>query len=246
MLRIAGPLARWLPALLRRHGIELARIDVHHHAAERLRRLLRHAGIDLVLDVGANRGQFARSLRREAGYRGRIVSFEPQQAAFAALARAARGDPLWQTRQVALAERTGHAALHLTADSDSSSLRTALPRHRRAAPAAGPVGDEPVALATLDDLFPALRGSARSVLLKIDTQGYEREVLEGARASLRTIDTLRLEMPLAPLYDGEAGFGELYAQLLALGYRMVGADPAFVDAHSGEVLQIDGLFRRGP
>ncbi len=243
---MAGLLARWLPPLLRRHGVELARIDVHRHAAERLRRLLGHAGVDLVLDVGANRGQFAHSLRREAGYRGRIVSFEPQRAAFEALVHAARNDALWQTHRVALAERAGHAPLHRAADSDSSSLRTALPRHAQAAPAAGAVGDEPVALATLDALFPALRGTARSVLLKIDTQGYEREVLEGARLSLRAIDTLRLEMPLTPLYDGEASFLELYTHLLGLGYRMVGADPAFVDAHSGEVLQIDGVFRRGP
>ena len=67
---------------------------------------IENRGINLVLDVGANTGQFGRSLRNR-GYAGRIISFEPVKEAFTALENAARGDDLWTTSNLALARRAG-------------------------------------------------------------------------------------------------------------------------------------------
>ena len=65
-----------------------------------LQSVLEGAHIDLVIDVGANEGQFARGLRRF--YRGEIMSFEPVSSVFEKLAATASADPLWQVHKLAL------------------------------------------------------------------------------------------------------------------------------------------------
>ncbi|MGN6161287.1 MAG: FkbM family methyltransferase, partial [Marmoricola sp.] len=64
--------------------------------ANRLTRTLRAHGIETVLDVGANVGQYS-ALLRSAGYPGRIISVEPLADAFAQLSRRARNDRAWVT-----------------------------------------------------------------------------------------------------------------------------------------------------
>ena len=87
---------------------------------------LRQRGVSVVLDVGANEGQFARELR-DWGYRGRIVSFEPIPAVAATLREQAAHDPAWEVRECALGREAGTATLHVSALSVFSSLRGVLP-----------------------------------------------------------------------------------------------------------------------
>ena len=84
--------------------------------------LMRKREIDLVLDVGANKGQFGLSLRNQIGYRGRIVSFEPLSEAFAELRRIAARDVAWSCHNLALGDETGSATINISANSHSSSL----------------------------------------------------------------------------------------------------------------------------
>jgi len=107
--------------VLRRLGLDLQRYRADEHPLARRARLLEARSVATVLDVGANSGQFGRELR-ELGYRGRIVSFEPLSAAFAALERAARGSPPWEVHRCALGEQPGRASIHVAANSYSSSL----------------------------------------------------------------------------------------------------------------------------
>ena len=79
---------------------------------ENLKGLLRKYRVDLVLDVGANRGQYAGQLRR-SGYTGRILSFEPVPEVFAELSRAAAGDDLWDVHQLALGRERAELDMHV-------------------------------------------------------------------------------------------------------------------------------------
>ena len=106
-------------SLFRRAGVEVIARQPRNFPRLRRPLLLREEGITLVLDVGANSGQWAMELRR-GGYQGRIVSFEPGSDAFAALERAAEGDRLWECRQLALGSHSGTATLNLAANSVSS------------------------------------------------------------------------------------------------------------------------------
>jgi len=86
--------------------------------------------------------------------------------------------------------------------------------------------------------------SERNVYLKIDTQGFEKQVLDGAARNLPRIDFVQIELSLAPLYAGALLLPEMNAYLVSLGYRLVALEPGFSDAKTGALLQLDGIYQR--
>jgi FkbM family methyltransferase len=220
--------------------------DVVEYPAPDLRRrlkLMRHADIDLVLDVGADTGEYVQQLRRH-GYERRVVSFEPLPSSFAKLRYAAAADPLWEVVNVALGDRDDRATLNVAANSHSSSLRTVLPAHLAAAPQAGYVSAAEVEMRRLDSVFAAYRRDACRIYLKIDVQGSEREVLTGAAGCLRHIAGVQLEMSLVRLYAGQTLLPELLALMTRRGFTLLSLEPGFTDEQTGRLLQADGVFFR--
>src|SRR5687767_4528 len=140
---------------------------------ERRAALLKKRNISLVLDVGANRGQFAQSLRRQLGYKGRIVSFEPLQDAFSALQAAASGDELWSCRNIALGDKAGTSTINISANSYSSSLLAVSDRSVQIEPAIAYVGTQEISVFRLDDVLGDYARPEDRIYLKVDTQGYE-------------------------------------------------------------------------
>lgn len=208
------------------------------------RRLLAEFRIDTVLDVGANAGQFAKQLMHDIGYEHRIISFEPLTSAFAALTEHAKDTPRWTVCNVALGDVDGTCEMHVAGNSYSSSLLDMLPSLLHSAPEAEYVNTEAVTIRTLDSVFDDYCDATNEIYLKIDTQGYEMNVLRGAANSLRHIDTVQMEMSLTPLYDGEMLFVELYQYMTSMDYALVGIEPAFIDKDTGRLLQVDGVFHR--
>jgi FkbM family methyltransferase len=208
-------------------------------------RILQDNGVTVVLDVGANRGQFASELRI-GGYEGRIVSFEPLSTALAALERAAAGDPRWECRRLAVSDSDGETELHVSENAVSSSLLDMEPRHLEAAPASRYVTTERVRQARLATLVEELRLPEDGIYLKLDVQGSEAKVLEGARPILPRVVAIETELSLVPLYRGQLLFREMLDLLDEAGYDPVSLEPAYADGRSGHVLQVDGIFlRRG-
>lgn len=222
--------------------------DLHRHPgwfdfAHRRNVLMAARGIDLVLDVGANRGQFGEELRAY-GYRGALVSYEPLSAPYAQLeARAAR-DPGWTARRTAVGARAGELTIHVAANSDSSSALAMLERHRQAAPQSAYVGTQTVAVQRLDVLAADAVAAARRPYLKIDTQGYEWEVLDGATELLARLAAVELELSLVALYEGQRDWLELVARMAVAGLRPAGLSHDFWDERTGETLQVDAIFVR--
>lgn len=243
MVRQLGKIIR---RLLRSIGYDIVYYRPADHALARRKWLLDRYGVKTVLDVGANSGQFAQILW-EIGYRGEIVSFEPLPDAYAVLeANAAASGRAWQARKLALGERDSRSTIHVAGNSYSSSILPMLARHERAAPESRYVRDVEIEVTRLDAIFlPAWRAGG-GVYLKIDTQGYEKQVLEGAAKSLPFIDTIQLEMSLSALYEGEMLFDAMYGLLTSKGYRLVAIEPGFSDSEDGELLQVDGIFHKFP
>jgi FkbM family methyltransferase len=223
---------------------QLARrgLVVRRHPAARRQRLLVDRGVDLVLDVGAARGGYATELR-EFGYTGRIVSFEPLAAAHADLVRAASSDPRWETRHTALGDTTGRQEIHVASNSDSSSLLPMADQHRASSPDIQMVGTETIEVSRLDDVAAEVLGEARTPFLKIDTQGFERAVLEGAETTVPRLVGLQLELSFVTLYEGGMLADEAISWAYDHGFVLVGLDQGFTDP-GGAVLQADGVFLR--
>jgi FkbM family methyltransferase len=227
-------------------GFELRRTSVNGTplAVElRRRALMERHGVDCVVDVGANRGQYASALRR-AGYRGPIFSFEPLRGAFASLARRAHRDPAWRAFPLAAGAGEGHAEINVSANSYSSSLLPMAERHRQSDPSSCYVATEPVAVTTLDRAALPLFAPGARVLLKIDAQGYEAQVIEGAEALLDHVRIVECELSLAPLYDGAAPFSAMLELLARRGFTPAHFEPGFSERETGCCLQIDGFFIR--
>jgi FkbM family methyltransferase len=205
--------------------------------------ILRETGTTVVVDVGANSGQFGSKLRGE-GYRGRIVSFEPMASAFALLAEKAAKDPAWTCVQVAAGAAPGEATLHVASNSASSSLLPMSGETIGAEPATATVAEEMVRVAPLDELVHDVLIGDDRVFLKIDVQGYEREVLEGAEETIRQVDAMQVELALVQLYEGQALIHELLSHLYDRGFDLVDLSPGFKDRRTGQLLETDALFRR--
>jgi FkbM family methyltransferase len=227
----------------RRAGVELLRFNPTNSLDAARPLVLRDQRVDLVVDVGANEGQWARELRAE-GYRGTIVSFEPLSVAHARLARAARGDAAWIVHRRAVGNYDGQGRLNVAGnDGASSSLLAMAESHERAAPDALYVAQETVSVSRLDALDLPAGGR---LMLKLDVQGAERAVLAGAQATLERVRVVECELSLVELYDGQALMAELVELLDRAGFALWGLRPGLADQSRGQLLQVDGLFVRDP
>jgi FkbM family methyltransferase len=148
--------------------------------------------------------------------------------------------------RTAVGNASGKVELNLAANSVSSSVLPMLDRHASAAPASGYVAREWAPLETLDRLAaPHLRDSTVS-FVKIDTQGYEEKVLDGAPEMLGIVRGVQLEMSLVPLYGGQALFDALHCRMLTLGFSPWAIWPGFFDRADGRMLQVDVTYFREP
>ena len=241
--RLTLALGRLIRPALRRRGYDVVRFELGRDPASRRVALIRERGVNLVLDVGANDGPFARQLR-EAGYRGRIVSFEPQTAAYAALRSAAAADALWECRNVAVGVDEGEVVLNIAANSSSSSLFEMSPLHVASAPESAYVGREQVNVQRLDSLAGELGLAEATVYLKVDVQGGELDVLRGAVAALDRVVLVEAELSLVPLYEGAPRFDEIIDYLAERDFGVLSLEPVFVDPSDGRLLQLDAVFGR--
>lgn len=234
-----------LKALALRFGFEVRRHQpsVPPTAEVRRTKLLSSRGVTLVIDVGANSGQYACQLRH-AGYRDRIVSFEPLSQAFAELSAAAGSDSQWECKRLALGNSEGPVEINVAGNSYSSSVLEMKERHLQSAPESGYVSTETVPMARLDTIWPEIVKPEDRVFLKLDVQGFELEVLRGGDAHLADLAGVQVELSLVPLYDGAPLFREVIDYLEDRGFRLAGLEPGFEDPESGEMLQADGLFVR--
>ncbi|MBP1819433.1 FkbM family methyltransferase [Mycobacterium sp. OAE908] len=211
--------------------------------------LLAHFGIDCVVDVGANSGGFASTIR-SLGYSGRIVSLEPLSGPFELLAARAAKDPDWEVLRVAAGDADCEIEINVAGNAGhSSSVLAMLDTHADAAPESRYVGTEIVPQRRLDGLLPKFGiGSAQPAFLKLDVQGYEAAVLDGAVElfGAAAIKGLQMELSLVPLYAGAITYAEGLDRAERLGMSLMGLVPGFSDPHSGRLLQADAVFFAEP
>jgi FkbM family methyltransferase len=209
----------------------------------RLVTLMEARRVSVVFDVGANNGQFATSLRKQ-GYTGRIVSFEPVATAFEELSRVAASDTFWEAIRTALGSSAGELPMNIASNrAASSSFLPMLDAHHEAAPEVHYRATETVPVARLDDLSSTMLEPHDVLLLKIDTQGYEREVLAGGQETLRRAEVVLMEVSFVELYAGSMLVAETLDLMESAGFVLAGMD-TMLRSPSGQALQADATFLR--
>lgn len=206
--------------------------------------LLGNFNIDMVLDVGANTGQFASGIR-QCGFADKIISFEPLSEAHAELTKSCAADSLWEAHdRCAIGNHEGQVEINVAGNSLSSSILPMLDAHVKSAPYSAYQGKEMAPITTLDSVAKLYLRNATAPFLKIDTQGYEWHVLDGARETLPHIMGVLVELSLVRLYDGQPLWRDVIDRLESAGFVLWAFQPVFSDPESGRTLQIDGIFFR--
>jgi len=206
--------------------------------------LLRHHRIDTVLDVGANVGQFGQRLRK-GGYDGRIISFEPLPSAHEHLLTLSAPDPDWTIApRMAIGDSDGEIDIQVSAETDMSSILPQSDLLKEISPTSAIQATERVPIHRLDSLAKDYVNAEDRVLLKVDTQGFEPQVLDGAEALLPQLVGIQLEMSLLPIYEGEHDYLTMIQRLAAAGLTLQLVLPGYFERKLGRMLEIDGVFIR--
>ena len=237
MRDLKGALLRQANSLLRSFGVQLERTTKRRSIAD----FLSDRRVGTIYDVGANQGQFGSAMRRE-GYRGRLISFEPLKDPFAHLLQKAKEEALWDARNYGLSSDCGQQEINVSKYSVFSSFMPMKPTALEFHEEAEVVGREVVELRTLDSVF---QPSGEPTFLKIDTQGYEKAVLEGGKDALRQFCGVLMEIPIVQLYDGVWQFEEAVAYMRSKGFVLSNLMPNNFDiaADAVSLLEVDCLFK---
>lgn len=222
--------------LLRKTGLE----KIHHPSFVDL---LRHERVATVLDVGANEGHYGVELR-ERGFAGQIVSFEPIPSVYRTLKRRADLDSRWESHQLGVGEANGELSISVSAATVFSSFKAPSDYTRDKFTGAKEERRETVPVVRLDSFLAARPELLDCCFLKIDTQGFEREVLAGAGDLLTRFCGIQLELPLRQLYADQMLWVDMIEWMAERGFEVAMAKENGFDWDSMRLLELDVLFWR--
>jgi len=206
--------------------------------------ILNHLDIKYVIDVGANTGQFAESLF-DFNYKGTVISFEPVSKCYHALKKRAQKNPKHiVAERCAIGDDNQEIKINISDDSVFSSVLRIKDDHTKLRPKARIVKQEPVNLYKLDSIIDKyIPKDETSILLKIDTQGFEKQVLDGAINTIKRLKGIKIEIPLVPIYNDTAfTFYEIIDYMKANDFIPYNFNTEGVNLKTGRVFTIDGTF----
>lgn len=206
-------------------------------------KIINNNGITVILDVGANSGQFGKILR-EHGYKNKIISFEPTEVAHKNLVKSSFKDDNWIVHQrVAVGDENKKVRINVAGNNgESSSILQMGQTHKESAPHALYISEESVDQITIDSIFEKYITKNDNIMLKIDVQGYEDRVLDGIKDNIDKVDLIKLEMSLVNLYQGDKLFNYYISRLEPLGFKIWDLEPGHRNKSNGRLFQFDALF----
>jgi FkbM family methyltransferase len=233
-------LYQWINKVINKMGFDVRRYPTKSQKS--LLNYLKNNRVNLCIDIGANVGQFAENIRR-MGFDGTILSFEPQSSAFEVLKKKANVQNKWQVFNHAMGDNNEELFINVSKNSVSSSIMNIEETHLHAAPESKFTAKEKISVQRLDD-FVKQSGLKDPFFLKIDAQGYEAKILDGASGCFNQVYAIELEMANVKLYEGEKLFTEMQASIEAKGFFLSSLESGFIDPQSGRLLQTEAIFLR--
>lgn len=205
--------------------------------------LCKHYGIDLILDVGANNGQFA-DQQFIFGYTGEIISFEPSKSAHEKLRKRAEKQDRWKIRApLAIGAQSGKLEFYEYNDSVFNSFLKVKPNFGKNKRYLQTKNISQVQVTTLDDIINNLENiDSKNFMVKIDTQGYEKQVLDGFQKFVRSASIIKIEIPLKAMYENvHWTFYDTVEYMKELNFHPINLDIEGANAN-GVVRTIDMSF----
>ena len=233
--------------LARRLGYDIQKFNKQVVVETHLRYLLPLLNIEVVLDVGANEGQYAEGLRSVIGYEGDIHSFEPLPAAFEVLQQKAAKDPRWHAHNYALGDEDGEAELKVSEHTVFSSLHdTNEQGHSKFKGGISVADTVKVPLRRLDGLVEELGIDVvnRGSYLKMDTQGHDAWVFRGAAGILDALNGMQSEVSVIGIYEGVPTYIELLTMYREAGFELTGAYTINRYRDTGHVIELDCILAK--
>lgn len=191
---------------------------------------------DYLVDVGAHRGNFAREMFSQLNlYEG--ILFEPNPILFRqSIQELIDSNTKIGACEIGIGAKKGKSKLHIAAnDGLSSSLLQMLDLHKDLAPESEYIIDHAVNIDSLDNVVSP---DWSNILLKIDVQGFELKVLEGASETLKRTNVIVIETSFDDLYEGAPTPSELINYLYTKNFIIFQVIPVFV-MPTGRWLQAD-------
>lgn len=211
-----------------------------------LRRVFSHYDVDCVFDVGANEGQYARMLRDKVRFKGLIISFEPNPDLSAKLRRGARNDPAWLIEDVAVGPQDGTSSFNVMKRHTFSSLST--PRHdetdlfTKMNSVVKQVEVRTERLSTTVERIRAAHGFQRP-FLKMDTQGFDVQIVQGAPDTAREFIGLQSELAVKKLYEDSMDFRDAITVYEQCGFELSAFVPNTA-GHFPRLIELDCIMLR--
>ena len=200
--------------------------------------------INFIFDVGANEGQFVKELRYY-GYKGNFLSFEPILKVHKKLLINSAKDEKWKVYEpTALGSKNSETTINISKNLVSSSILKITDEHIENAPDSKFISTQSIQEKKLDDVFSEFDLKNKNLFLKIDTQGYEYEVLKGAEKTLSEFKGILVEVSLTNLYEGQKNWFDIADFLKKKGFYLWSIDRGFSNKKNGKTLQLDLCFFR--
>jgi FkbM family methyltransferase len=179
-------------------GFKISRVDKNN--------FFKNNQIDLILDIGAHQGEFAKECLAQ-GFLGKIISFEPQKKIHKNLIKNSKSIKNWYIfKRCARGRKNCKSQINITNETLSSSMLKPNNIFKEIDPNIEIIKKEKTQIFTLDYIFRKFSFIEKKIFLKIDSQGYEWEILKGAKLVLKKISFVQLELSIRPLYSNEMDY----------------------------------------
>jgi FkbM family methyltransferase len=232
----------------RRLGVSIEKYPPPGSLEHNLIQITKALHINCVVDVGAHCGEFATRLRTIVHYHGRIVSFEPALGAFNQLTDVMKNDSQWRGVKKALGNAPGRAELALIGEGNFSHFSSFHDPNEFGKSRFGStftkLGTETVDVQRLDGVLDEILVGIEKprVLLKIDTQGHDLAVIEGAGDRINDIAAVLLEAPTLPIYDDIPTMDVLLVEMRNRGFDPCNIFPIMRTSDWLRMIEFDCTF----
>jgi FkbM family methyltransferase len=225
---------------LKKFDLRLIKISKNQNSFDLINKQIVEKNIDLILDVGANTGQFVEKLRK-TGYQKNIISFEPLKKEHEIIKKKSMNDKFWTVYdQCALGDIDGKIILNISNYSPASSILSFTDMHKEAKPSAVMIDKEIVNIFKLDTVSKNFL--QKNIMIKIDTQGYENKILRGAVNLLKHCRIIFCEVSFQQLYDGQELWQETVSLLETQGFVIYSMENGVFNKSHNALLQGDMIF----